>query len=266
MGNINKAFILLIILLGLTISNSIIIQPICAQVGVTKPSIPAFDVTLQTYRQYIPPTYGVDSSTGKAVIIKEGYTEVQKWVRVEIGGQPFLRYNNSDGQLISLFYNVRWKGDHDMSWQYIPQNIHYRDAAEPWDTQAIGCLISLGFKGVPKGPVSGWMELLDPNATQIDFQVEALIGYYTADDVFIGQSSGWSNTQTLNVSDGSTSTNLGTTSPSSSNLQQTGNFDWEQIAIILLGVTVIVLAFTLVLSRRRSAKQIQALSNSSVPQ
>jgi hypothetical protein len=110
------------------------------------------------------------------------------------------------------------------------------------------------------------MELLDPNATQIDFQVEALIGYYTADDVFIGQSSGWSNTQTLNVSDGSTSTNLGTTSPSSSNLQQTGNFDWEQIAIILLGVTVIVLAFTLVLSRRRSAKQIQALSNSSVPQ
>ena len=153
-----------------------------------------------------------------------------------------------------------------MSWQYIPQNIHYSDAAEPWDTQAIGCLISLGFKGVPKGPVSGWMELLDPNATQIDFQVEALIGYYTADDVFIGQSSGWSNTQTLNVSDGSTSTNLGTTSPSSSNLQQTGNFDWEQIAIILLGVTVIVLAFTLVLSRRKSAKQIQALSNSSVPQ
>jgi len=194
----------------LAVSSLITIKSALAQSGVTNPSIPAFDVTLQTYPHYIPPTYGVDPSTGKAVMTKEGYTEVEKWVRVEIGGQPFLRYNNSDGQLISLSYNVRWKGNHDTSWQYIPQDIHYGDAAEPWDSQAIGRLISLGFKGIPKGPAEGWMELLDPNATKIDFQVEALIGYYDINDAFVGQSSGWSNTQTIIVSDNSSTANSGT--------------------------------------------------------
>jgi hypothetical protein len=165
------------------VSSSFMIQSTYGQVGVTNPSIPSFDVTLQTYNNYIPATYGVDPQTGKAIITKEGYTEILKWVRIETGGQPFLRYNNSEGQLISLFYNVRWMGDHDTTWHYIPQDIHYGDAAEPWDTQAIGLLISLGFKGIPNGGVvSGWMNLLDPTDRQIDFQVQAMIGYYNSNN------------------------------------------------------------------------------------
>lgn len=49
------------------------------------------------------------------------------------------------------------------------------------------------------------MQLLDPNAIEIGFQVEALIGYYNSNNVFVGQSSGWSNTQTVNIPASSTS-------------------------------------------------------------
>jgi hypothetical protein len=188
----------LLIILIIAASSIVMIKPAGAQIGVTNPSIPGFGVTLQTYQNFIPPTYGVDPSTGKAVMTKAGYTEIEKWVRVDIGGQPFLRYNNSAGQLISLSYDVRWKGNHDSSWQSTPQNVHFGDAADPW-AQAIGCFIDIGFKGI-KGDADGWMQLLDPTDTQIDFQVEALIGYYTNNNVFVGQTSGWSNTQTLTLS------------------------------------------------------------------
>ena len=224
----------LLLVTMLAMSSLILVKTSCAQIGVTNPSIPAFDVTFHTYQHYIPPTYGVDPSTGKAVTIKEGYTEVQKWVRVDIGGQPFIRYNNSDGQLISLHYNVRWKGNHDNAWQYIPQDIHYGDAADPWDTQAIGCSISIGFKGI-ESPASGWMKLLDPAVTQIDFQVEALIGYYTTDNVFIGQSSGWSNTQTLIIPEGQPPTPTPTITPYQEPRQT------EQEMIIGIAVTALVI-------------------------
>lgn len=251
----------------LAVSCMIIIRPTCAQVGVTNPSIPAFSVTLQTYPQYVSPTYGVDPSTGKAVIIQEGYTEVEKWVRVEIGGQPFLRYNNSDGQLKSLFYNVRWKGNHDTSWQSLPQEFRYEDAGTFVDSHSIGRLVSIGFKGI-KGAAEGYMQLLDPNATQIDFQVEALIGYYAADNVFIGQTSGWSDTQTLMMpNDGSTS--VPSTTPSSAptstatpqqSSTQSGvlfGLDWEQTAIVALSITVVVLAFAIVFSHRKNIRRAQ---------
>ena len=223
----------------------------CGQVGVTKPNTPEFRLTLQTYSDYIPPTYGIDPSTGKAVLTNAGYTEVEKWVNVGIESQPFVHYNNSAGQLISLYYDVRWKGTHDSSWQSIPTTDPYRYDEDPGDPQSIGGTISIGFNGF-KSPVNVDLRLLDPTATQIDFQVEALIGYYNTDNAFVGQASGWSNTQTLNISDGSATTNP-STSPNSTLTPQQSNtgsvvlfgLDWEQIAIIILGVIVAVLAFAL---------------------
>lgn len=232
---VDKPVALLLITI-LAVSSLITIKPALAQVGVTTPSIPAFDVTLQTYPHYIPPTYGVNPSTGKAVMTKEGYTEVEKWVRVEIGGQPFLRYNNSAGQLISLFYNVRFKGNHDTSWESIP-HLRYEDAGTFVDSSSIGLLINIGFKGI-KGPAEGWMELLEPNAAQIDFQVEALIGYYDSNDVFVGQSSGWSNTQTLTISDNSSTTTSGTSPSGNSGTPQIDFYGPTVAAVIILTVAV----------------------------
>jgi hypothetical protein len=194
MGSTSKCFTVILITAMAISSLSLMIKATCAQVGVTNPAIPGFQAVVQTYLHYIPPTYGVDPSTGKAIMTKAGYTEVEKWVDVNIGGQPFVPYKNSAGQHITLTYEVTWKGNHDTSWQTTPQGIYFGDAG---DYQSTGCLISLGFKGI-NGGAEGYMQLLDSTDTQIDFQVQALIGYYNSNDIFVGQSSGWSNTQTVN--------------------------------------------------------------------
>jgi hypothetical protein len=209
---IEKAFLLFIAVI-LTASSLVLVKPSLAQVGVTSPEIPGFTVTLQTYLNHIPPTYSVDPSTGKAVMTEAGYTELESWVNVNIGGQPFVRYNNSAGQAISLYYNVRWESNNDSSWQsfnYSDGMQYYQDTYgdEAWGTQSTGVLIPIGFEGIDNGAVA--LQLLDPTASQISFQVEALIGYYNTDNVFVGQASGWSNTQTLTIP----ASLIATTSPS----------------------------------------------------
>ena len=203
------------------------------------PSIPGFNVTFQTYPDYIPPTYGVDPSTGRAVMTKAGYTELEKWVDVNIGSQPFIRYNNSAGHSISLYFDVRWKGNQDSSWQSIPIAPPYQYYGAVFgdgkDAQPVGCLITIGFKGI-NGPENGNMQLLDPTATKIDFQVEAFIGYYTTDDVFVGQASGWSSTQTLTIPADSTST-----SPSST--PTVPELSWLAILPLIIAVLSIAAAF-----------------------
>ena len=238
MGKIDKTFALFITLIivmsGLTL---LMVEPANAQIGVTTPIVPGFNVTFQNYSIYISPTYGVDPFSGKAVMTKSDYTQLDQWVNVNIGGQSFVRYNNSAGQLISLYYEVRWKGNHDMSWQTVPPSIHFEDAADSLASQAIGCLISIGFKGVNSGGgAEGYMALLDPTATQIDFQVEAMIGYYNSNDAFVGQSSGWSNTQTLQVQvvSNPTPTPILTSTPTPS----VPEFSWLTILPILLAAPI----------------------------
>jgi hypothetical protein len=195
MGRNSKRLIIAIAVI-IALSTTAIIKTANAQIGVTTPITPGFEVEFKTFPHYVSPVYGVDNVTGKAVLLKDGYAELYKWVAVSIGGQPFLRYNDSAGHLISLSYEVRWKGNHDTTWQTVPQGIHFGDAAD----QAIGRLISIGFKGIDSGGVAeGWMALLDPTATKIDFQVQAMIGYWDSNDIFVGKSSGWSATQILAI-------------------------------------------------------------------
>jgi hypothetical protein len=139
-----------------------------------------------------------------------------------------------------------------------------------------------------------------PEGGQVDFQIQTAIGYSTLipsprnefyyNDyymIFTGQTSDWSSTQTITVGNTSKTTNPTTTlvpsqSPTGINPSQSQvttpqqpdtqngvlfGFDWEQIAIIFLGVIIVVLAFALVFSSRRSAKQTQAKTPiASVPQ
>ncbi|MFA5573128.1 MAG: hypothetical protein WDA42_08465 [Candidatus Bathyarchaeia archaeon] len=127
---------------------------------------------------------------------------------------------------------------------------------------------------------------------QIDFKIQALIGYKTQVSrgsyaypfgescycVFTGESSNWSNVQTVSIPEGTisvsilpTSTESPTATPSQNQTAtpkqsstQSGvwfSLDWEQIAIILLGVTVIMLVFALVLSRKRNTEQTSNFPN-----
>ena len=241
MGSISKGFLLFVTVI-LAVSSLIVFKPVYAQVGVTNPSMPDWGVRYETYAIYVPPTYGVDQSTGKAVVTQAGYNEVYRKVWVDIQNQPFVPYNNSNGQLIQLFYDVRWKGPSDNSWEGPPDYIRYTQLS---DSPATGIII--GFKGY-KGS-DGWMQLLDyVPRSQIDFQVEASIGYYTADNVFIGKTSGWSNTQTITIDtnsstlnpDASPSQNSTTSMPDQSGDQATPEIDLYGIAIAVLVVLTVI--------------------------
>lgn len=221
MGKSGKTFaFFLTLIIAISCLTLLIAKPARAQTGVTQPIVPRFDVFLNTQPIEIPPTYGVDPSTGKAVMTKAGYEVLYKWVGVRVYGQPFWEYNNSAGQRILLYYYVRWQSNLDIGWQTLPSEVnYYHDSMDPWDTQGGGYPISIAFKGNDNGGVG--MQLLDPDATEIGFQVEALVGYYNSNNVFVGQSSGWSNTQTITVSAGSVSAS--TSSPTSTSNPTTPN-------------------------------------------
>jgi hypothetical protein len=252
MGSISKGFSLFVIVV-LAASSLIVVKPACAQVGVTNPSMPDWGVMYEAYTIYVPPTYGVDPSTGKAVITQAGYDEVYRKVWVDIQNQPFVPYNNSNGQLMQLFYDVRWKGHSDNSWEGPPDGI--------WTTQLSGSPatgIIIGFKGF-KGS-SGWMQLLDyVPGSQIDFQVKASIGYYTTNNVFVGETSGWSNTQTITIDSRVPISTPGMPSQNSTTTDQSGSIGTSQIDrflpwIILALLTIATLAVAAVFRRKRQTK------------
>jgi hypothetical protein len=77
--------------------------------GVTAPLNPSFSVSYDIFTTYVPPVYGVDPSSGKAVITQAGYTVLDETVYVRIVNQPFVPYKDSSDNTIQLFYNIRWK-------------------------------------------------------------------------------------------------------------------------------------------------------------
>lgn len=67
----------------------------------------------------------------------------------------FWEYNNSAGQRILLYYNVRWQSNLGSAWQTFPNEVKYfHDSMDPWDTQTDGYLISIGFKGIDNAPLA----------------------------------------------------------------------------------------------------------------
>jgi hypothetical protein len=254
MGNISetKAFSLFIVSI-VTISYLIMIKPACAQT-IPQPSVPEFSIKITEHSYDVPPTYGIDQFTGQNITTQEGTHYEWKTLDFTVINQ---HYPND----YSLYYNIRYKGQYTTNWTELFHAGTYI-VAQSGQYSTASFLLSGSYPSSIFGDI---YRLIIPADATVDFQVEALIGtttrgsiHFGSGDTFSGESSGWSNTQTLNVSDGSTST-VGTTPSSSPNstivTEQKGNFDWEQIAIILLSVSVVVLAFALVLSRRKSAKQ-----------
>ncbi|MGA2386958.1 MAG: hypothetical protein ABSG33_10555 [Candidatus Bathyarchaeia archaeon] len=268
MGIIGKSFTLILIFIMLVSSLSLtVVRTVCAQTGVTTPSAPDFGVKYQIFSVNIPPVYGVDPSTGKAVITKAGYTVVDEEVWVNIMNQPFVPYNESSGNSIQLFYNIRWKEPSNNSWIILPNYFRLTQSDSEYTA------IPFDFKGNYQ---AGLNAIDIPIGSETDFQVEAAIGYYTADNGFVGKTSGWTNPQSIqhagNYTIPSPSSSPSSTAANPSNSpsinptetsQQSGAFlglDWEKIAIIVLSTAVIVLGVTLVLSHRKS-KQFHSSSS-----
>ncbi len=167
--------------------------------GLHKPSVPEFTVKLVAYPYDVPSstTTHIDQYTGeKTVRTTPGYQVENRSIEIMIKNQPFTPYNDSDGNVIRLYYNVRVKGHFGDNWEELYSRSRDSASANPVPSNSEYTVLSL--------PADY------PDGGQVDFQVEALAGYYKywADSrVWFAfgyvlepvEASGWSNTQTITI-------------------------------------------------------------------
>jgi hypothetical protein len=181
--------------------------------------------------------------------------------------------NDPNNWTINYYYNIRWKGHFETDWHNLylisdgyPTQ-HYESA---YTVLSYECKYSstdgLDFE-------AGSIRTTLPVGAQVDFQIQAMIGYIHRDNsywspyVLEGETSSWSNTQTLTITE-TAPTAAPTTSPPSAASQdaslipiQSGQmpmlFSWNEAEIVivsLLGVIAVLLVFVVVYLRKRSLK------------
>lgn len=264
------------ILLALLVA-SILLLPQSAS-AYSKPSTPEFTARYVDYSYYIAPVYGTDEFTGQTVVKQEGCTVDGKTVELTMKNQRFTTYNDSDGNVIGLYFNFRYKGHYGANWTYYPFS------EDGYGTRRYGSLFYTFTDEVPQIPQSNSIYTVK-NLTlsflygvytssvdgQIDFQVQAIIGHidYRGDGCFkfVGQASDWSSTQTIIIGETAPAvtqtptdapTQLATVAPTDaanstiSGTQQDFSvvFDWQTVVIAVLAVVVFVLGLVVVLQRR----------------
>jgi hypothetical protein len=272
--------ILIVAILSLTILS---VKPAYAQ-SITKPSIPEFTARYVDHSYDVPPTYGTDQYTGRTVVTKEGEHINNRTVEITIKNQLFTPFNDSDGNMINRFYDVRYKGSYTETWTTLFANqtqvagigapnpyTKYGYAVQDYSSQYTTVIYQL------TGQV--------PTYGQMDFQVEALEGYtyesyYDAHFYYVyykftfyGQESGWSNTETVQIGMNSTTdtqnspsfnptatpnvtatpTTEPTETPMETNTQTNlaSSVSIEQIALIIACMVIVILAAALVVSHQK---------------
>ena len=226
MSGVSKSFSLLLILM-LALSSLIIFKPAFAQ-SISTPSVPTFTVQYVVYTSYIAPTYTINPYTGQNETTSSGGQVNNETVEFIIKNQPFSSYSDSSGNLISLYYNFRLKGHYGDEWAYYYPFFSYHTewiTTHSWENNTLqyytpsssdNSVIQIDLMLFTDTPLDNQPF---PNGSQVDFQVQAKIGYITALSSnnlgvelggntysFTGESSDWSNTQTLTINYNSNST------------------------------------------------------------
>jgi hypothetical protein len=178
-----------------------------AESSITKPSVPEFAVKLVDSSYDVPTTYSIDPYTGENVAHAGRHVE-SKSIEVRIKNQPFTPYEiqeNENNWTINFYYNIRIKGHFTEDWSEL-----YR-ASDGYPTQSDSQYTIISYAlGENTDTILGTKMIKFPAGAQVDFQVETMIGYvsrkYVGDYgifsfpyVFTGETSGWSNTQTLTI-------------------------------------------------------------------
>lgn len=196
MGKNSKILALVLITAVAFTSLSPLIVKFSSAQTVTKPSIPEFTIEPVGPSFDIPPTYSFNSSSG-LFDVNEGYHFKYSTVEVIIKNQAFTNQTNID----YLFYNVRLKPHN------YPDSYWYELFNPNWDgfpiqTNSNFTVIPIAVEGATE------TESQIPAGATTDIQVEAMIGHigrnntmtpYPYPYVFFGETSGWSNTQTVTL-------------------------------------------------------------------
>ena len=202
------------------------VKPINAQSAPTPP-VPTFVPKFIANVSYIAPTYSTNPYTGTNQTISYGHQSYGGSIVFTISNQPYLTLSNPSG---SLYYNFRFKGHFETNWNYYPffYTTYYPNGitTRSWKNSALlqyftssssnSTVISINLSDLTDPVID---DQPFPNGSQVDFQVQAKIGYITAQSSpnlgvelggnqysFTGESSDWSNTQTLTINYSSNST------------------------------------------------------------
>jgi hypothetical protein len=241
-----SAFLTAILIGGLILASAMHFGTVQA-----KPSVPEFTVTLEAHPYYVPPVYEIDPYTGENVTIHQGYDVQNKSIVFTIKSIPFTPYNDTDGNLIELYYHIRVKGHFEEDWTEL-DHINSSDSEYTIGSYAYG-----------QNANNNILREITTGDT-VDFQVETQVGYYTRVYAnlqfyvynFIGDSSGWSATQTLTIGEIQTPTSPPATTPTptptpSEEPQQTEQIEPIVGAAIVVAVIIAVLGLLIYLTKRK---------------
>jgi hypothetical protein len=267
-------FALIHLLLFLTFLTPFVVNSVFAQS--IKPKIPEFTLKLVEHPYNAAPVTTKDPYTGETTITQEGYRATNRTIELSIKNQPFSPYKTSNDNYVNLCYNVSIKGHYDDKWTYYPD---YWRKIPLTASQKEYTNISFGHDYDENDKYSYYFWI--PDSGQLDFRVEALIGYYTEKmeffpplgspigvNTFNGQSSGWSNIQTITINNETlpssfpSNTSPSNSNPSTSNKPNTDNpglfglTSWIGISLVILfNVIVVLLVIIVVYLRRKSISQ-----------
>jgi hypothetical protein len=156
---------------------------------------------------YVSQISTIDPYTGNNVTTRVGYNVQNTSIELIIKNQPLTPYKNSNGTTVSLYYIVDWKGPYENDWRTSLPHYPASDSAYTVLTFGINIPEYANYDGEKLGNF--------PIESQLDFQLEALIGYYTeitvplfpnddsslltTKDIFHGETSNLSDTQTVTI-------------------------------------------------------------------
>ncbi len=195
------------------VASGLLLVPFVSAQSIPKPSAPEFTLKLVQYPYDVAPVTTVEPFTGKTVALQEGYHVENKSVEVTITNPSF----DPNAGYGLIFYSVDWKGHFETNWHSftVRASCCERDTSDsnfPFiDTNAPFTVVTIGL-----GDNTQTSHTIKdvPADGQIDFRVKTSLGRYERVytpappplgegyyDVFKGETSDFSNTQTINLRD-----------------------------------------------------------------
>jgi hypothetical protein len=259
----NKDIAIIFLLNILAFSGIALLNPSFAQT--TKPIVPEFSLKYVEHPYDVSPIITVDPYTGKTITTQEGYHVKNASIELMIKNQQFSPCTDSKGNYVTLSYNVSMKGSFSDDWRYYPSSYwQIPSTASKTDYTLLTFSTSAGYN---ENDLRSFLFEI-PSSGQIDFRVQASIGYYNETIIsapvpggqdhrftFVGESSGWSNTQTLILSGSSAATAL-----PAETVEPFLNFDssfepvlqdWRFLTVLMVVVVFVVFGAGVVYVHRR---------------
>jgi hypothetical protein len=139
--------------------------------SIPKPSVPEFTVKLVDLSYDVPASSSINPYTGKTLINPAEHVD-NRSIEFKIKNQPSTPYlDDKSSFIVKLYFNIRTRGYFGGNWT----EVFSVDNAHPVQSNSDYTIISLPLGG----DVGPFASLPTDSNSQIDFQVEAMMGYFS---------------------------------------------------------------------------------------